>query len=60
HDSSSPSAPLNLRGYKIETTCSLTVGVHEENARLKRQLADKTEEVTILEKTPAYFAKKLD
>ncbi|MEX0450066.1 hypothetical protein V6X63_09940 [Spiribacter sp. 221] len=25
HDSSSPSAPLNLRGYKIEATSSLTV-----------------------------------
>jgi len=30
-----------------------------ENARHKRQLADKTEEVTILEETAAYFAKKL-
>ena len=34
--------------------------LREENARLKRQIADKTEEVTILEKTAAYFAKKLD
>ena len=34
--------------------------LREENARLKRQLADKTEEVTILEKTAAYCAKKLD
>jgi len=34
--------------------------LEKETARLKRQLADKTEEVTILEKTAAYFAKKLD
>ena len=33
--------------------------LREENARLKRQLANKTAEVTILEKTAAYFAKKL-
>ena len=32
----------------------------EENARLRRQLAEKTEEVEILGKTAAYFAKKLD
>jgi len=31
-----------------------------ENARLKRQLAEKSEEVEILGKTAAYFAKKLD
>ena len=34
--------------------------LREENARLKRQLAEKTEEVEILGKTAAYFAKKLD
>ena len=34
--------------------------LREENARLKRQLAEKTEEVEILVKTAAYFAKKLD
>ena len=34
--------------------------LREENARLKRQLADKSEEVEILEKTAVYFAKKLD
>ncbi len=32
----------------------------EENACLKRQLADKTEEVEILEKSAPHFAKKLD
>ena len=34
--------------------------LREENARLKRQLTEKTEEVEILGKTAAYFAKKLD
>ena len=34
--------------------------LREENARLKRQLAEKSEEVEILGKTAAYFAKKLD
>ena len=34
--------------------------LRKENARLKRQLAEKTEEVEILGKTAAYFAKKLD
>ena len=34
--------------------------LREENARLKRELAEKTEEVEILGKTAAYFAKKLD
>ncbi len=31
----------------------------EENARLKRLLAERTEEVKILEKSAAYFAKQL-
>jgi transposase len=34
--------------------------LHVENARLKRQLADKTEEVTILQQTTTYYPKKLD
>jgi len=34
--------------------------LREENARLKRQLAEKSEEVEILGKAAAYFAKKLD
>lgn len=36
--------------------CQLRV----ENARLKRQLAEKSEEVGILENIAAYFTKKLD
>ena len=53
-----------LYQWRIKATHEATVSdrecsLAEENARLKRLLAERIEEVKILEKSAAYFAKRL-
>ena len=51
-----------LYAWRVKARLHLTQGeteqqLHTENARLKRQLADQAEELAILKKAAAYFAK---